>query len=183
VEAPQLERLRNHFENPPNAYRSLPFWAWNDDLKEEELNRQVKQMKEQGMGGFFIHSRDGLETVYMGQEWMELVRSTVETAKAEDMQAWLYDEDRWPSGFAGGLVQARGGDAFRAKGLTLEVLPPPLPGEDGVIGSLDFDDTDTDIVALFRAVINERDLIRCERIQASGSRELRNDEVLLLFRT
>jgi hypothetical protein len=182
VEAPQLERLRNHFENPPNAYRSLPFWAWNDDLKEEELNRQVKQMKEQGMGGFFIHSRDGLETVYMGQEWMELVRSTVETAKAEDMQAWLYDEDRWPSGFAGGLVQARGGDAFRAKGLTLEVLPPPLPGEDGVIASLDFDDTDTDIVALFRAVINERDLIRCERIQAGGSRELRNDEVLLLFR-
>lgn len=57
------------------------------------------------MGGFFIHSRDGLETVYMGQEWMELVRSTVETAEALDMQAWLYDEDRWPSGFAGDLFK------------------------------------------------------------------------------
>lgn len=173
MEAPQLERLRNQFENPSNAYRSLPFWAWNDDLKEEELNRQVKQMKEQGMGGFFIHSRDGLETVYMGQEWMELVRSTVETAKAEDMQAWLYDEDRWPSGFAGGLVQGRGGDAFRAKGLTLEVL---------TAASSQLDIVDTDTVARFKAVINERDLILCERIQAGASSELGNDEVLLIFR-
>lgn len=112
MEAPQLERLRHHFENPPNAYRSLPFWAWNDDLEEEELNRQVKQMKEQGMGGFFIHSRDGLETVYMGQEWMELVRSTVETAEALDMQAWLYDEDRWPSGFAGDLFKPEAATLF-----------------------------------------------------------------------
>ncbi|MEC0267169.1 glycosyl hydrolase [Paenibacillus anseongense] len=173
MEEPQLKRLRNQFENPSNIYRSLPFWAWNDDLEEEELNRQVKQMKEQGMGGFFIHSRDGLETVYMGQEWMDLVRSTVETAKAENMQAWLYDEDRWPSGFAGGLVQARGGDAFRAKGLTLEVIPA-----DSLQSVID----DTDTVALFRAVINERDLIRCERLQAGASRELRSDEVLLLFR-
>ncbi|MBD0378650.1 glycosyl hydrolase [Paenibacillus sedimenti] len=172
------ERLRHNFEDPSAEYRSLPFWAWNDQLEEEELNRQVQQMKEQGMGGFFIHSRDGLETVYMGREWMELVRKTVETAETLGMQAWLYDEDRWPSGFAGGLVQARGGDAFRAKGLTLEVLRPSgSDGVDGLTAGID------DAVALFRAVIDERDLIRCERLHAVTDQGIWNkDEVLLVFR-
>lgn len=35
---------------------------------------------------------------------MRLVRTCVEKAEAESMLAWLYDEDRWPFGFAGGLV-------------------------------------------------------------------------------
>lgn len=164
------DKLRQTFDRPSAEYRSLPFWAWNDELEAEELVRQVEQMKEQGMGGFFIHSRDGLETVYMGREWMDCVRKTVDAAERLGMQAWLYDEDRWPSGFAGGLVQARGGDAFRAKGLTMEVLRS-TDGEDM-----------SDAVALFKAVINERNLLRCQRLDLHDRFELNEDEVLLVFR-
>lgn len=164
------EQLRQKFDHPSVEYRSVPFWAWNDSLEEEELVRQVKQMKEQGMGGFFIHSREGLETVYMGREWMAFTRKIVETAKELGMQVWLYDEDRWPSGFAGGLVQDRGGDAFRAKGLTMEVCQQ--------IGSDDL----TDSVALFKAVIDERNLVRCERLHDDQFIALKEDEVLLVFR-
>jgi hypothetical protein len=169
------ELLRSRFEEPPAEYRSLPFWAWNDKLEKGELVRQIRQMNEQGMGGFFIHSRDGLETVYMSEEWMEHVRTAVETAEELGMQAWLYDEDRWPSGFAGGLVQARGGDAYRAKGLTLEVLQElPEP------------ETLADCVALFRAVVDERSLLRCERLHPAslrgGAISLEPGEVLLVFR-
>lgn len=172
-----IERLRRQFADPSAEYRSLPFWAWNDDLEQEELNRQVRQMKEQGMGGFFIHSRDGLETVYMGEEWMKLVRGTVETAEAHGMQAWLYDEDRWPSGFAGGLVQARGGDAFRAKGLTMEVLRGAAAVDAAAVDSLN------DAVSLFRATIDERELLHCERLQTGAAPAAGNkDEVLLVFR-
>ena len=35
---------------------------------------------------------------------MELIKDAVVKAKSEEMLAWLYDEDRWPSGAAGGLV-------------------------------------------------------------------------------
>ncbi|WP_311198870.1 hypothetical protein [Paenibacillus hexagrammi] len=134
-------------------------------------------MKEQGMGGFFIHSRDGLETVYMGQEWMNLVRSTVETAEQLGMQTWLYDEDRWPSGFAGGLVQERGGDAFRAKGLTLEVLHPSRSNDVSDAKGIQ------DAVALFKAVVAERELIQCERLDAFAAGVTWKDgEVLLVFR-
>ena len=51
-----------------------------------------------------MHSRSGLATDYLSEEFFGLVKSCVEKAKKENMFAYLYDEDRWPSGFAGGLV-------------------------------------------------------------------------------
>ena len=35
---------------------------------------------------------------------MDLIKDCVDKAKSEEMLAWLYDEDRWPSGAAGGIV-------------------------------------------------------------------------------
>jgi hypothetical protein len=115
-----MDNLAREFWQPPLAFRGAPFWSWNDKLQVDELVRQVRDMQAHGMGGFFMHSRDGLETIYMGTEWMECIRETVRVAKETGMGAWLYDEDRWPSGAAGGLVPARGGDAIRAKVVTVE---------------------------------------------------------------
>ena len=115
--------LQNEFISPSTKYRSLPFWAWNDNLELEEMKQQISSMKEEGIGGFFMHSRDGLETEYIGNEWKSYIKAAVEEAKQNGMYAWLYDEDRWPSGTAGGRVTKDGGDAFRCKGLTLEVIP------------------------------------------------------------
>jgi hypothetical protein len=116
------ERARREslFRDPPAAFRSLPFWAWNARLENAEIADQIRSMKERGMGGFFMHSRDGLETPYMGSEWIDAVKTAVRVAEEEGLAAWLYDEDRWPSGASGGKVPARG-DAYRAKGLTLEL--------------------------------------------------------------
>ena len=50
----------NEFKNPGSEYRSIPFWAWNDELDTDEIRRQIREMKSCGIGGFFIHSRDGL---------------------------------------------------------------------------------------------------------------------------
>ncbi|MGA9350577.1 MAG: glycoside hydrolase, partial [Anaerolineae bacterium] len=95
------------FKNPPKTFRAAPFWSWNDDLDPEELVRQVGLMDEAGWGGFFMHSRVGLVTPYLSEQWMECVRATVAEAKRRGMGAYLYDEDKWPSGFAGGLVPAQ----------------------------------------------------------------------------
>jgi len=57
-----------------------------------------------GIGGFHIHSRTGLAIDYLSDEFMDLVKLCNEKAKEENMLCWLYDEDRWPSGFAGGYV-------------------------------------------------------------------------------
>jgi hypothetical protein len=57
-----------------------------------------------GLGGFFMHSRVGLGTAYLSEEWFRCIGACVDEARKLGMEAWLYDEDRWPSGAAGGLV-------------------------------------------------------------------------------
>jgi len=96
----------HQFQSPPKEYREVPFWSWNDDLDPGELRRQIALMDEAGWGGFFMHARVGLRTPYMGRHWMACIRACVETARERGLGAWLYDEDKWPSGFAGGLSVA-----------------------------------------------------------------------------
>ena len=96
----------SQFKNPSAEFRGAPFWSWNCKLEKEELLRQLDVYQEMGIGGAHIHCRTGLETPYLGEEFMELVKASVEKAKADGMKIWLYDEDRWPSGFGGGRVTA-----------------------------------------------------------------------------
>ena len=92
--------IKKEFINPSILYRGKPFWSWNGELKEKELIRQAKIMKEMGLGGFFMHSRAGLITEYLGEEWFDLINKVADAAEEEGMEAWLYDEDRYPSGSA-----------------------------------------------------------------------------------
>ena len=100
--APKLSQ--ELFENPTAEYRGTPFWGWNCELKREELEWQLENFKKMGFGGAHMHVRTGMSTPYLSDEFMTLIKACVEKAKSEDMLAWLYDEDRWPSGAAGGLV-------------------------------------------------------------------------------
>ena len=88
----------------PNMYKPVPFWSWNEKLDAEELKRQIEEFKNKGYGGHFMHSRVGLVTRYLSEEWMELIREGAIISKELGIDAWLYDEDKWPSGYAGGLV-------------------------------------------------------------------------------
>ena len=99
-----IKDIKNSFVSPGAEYRGKPFWSWNGELREEELIRQAEVMKEMGLGGFFMHSRSGLMTEYLGDTWFELTNKVADAAEKLGMEAWLYDEDRWPSGCAGGKV-------------------------------------------------------------------------------
>jgi len=92
------------FRKPTAEYRGTPFWAWNGKLEKDELLRQIEIFKEMGLGGFHMHVRTGMETTYLSEEFKEFVRACTDKAKKEEMLSWLYDEDRWPSGAAGGLI-------------------------------------------------------------------------------
>src|ERR1035437_1565563 len=92
------------FANPPAIYRGTPFWSWNTRLDSQTLLRQIDAMREMGMAGFHMHRRTGRATPYLSDEFLGFVRECAEKAKRQNMIAWLYDEDRWPSGAAGGLV-------------------------------------------------------------------------------
>jgi hypothetical protein len=94
----------DQFLNPSVDFRSAPFYSLNDQLDTTELIRQINEFKEGGFGGFFLHSRSGLLTQYMGKEWWQAMDAAVKQSRKIGLKAWFYDEDKWPSGFAGGKV-------------------------------------------------------------------------------
>lgn len=109
------------FRAPTSEYRGAPFWCWNNKLSWEQLEPQIEHFQAMGMGGFHIHVRTGLATPYLGEEFMALVRASTEKAAENGMLTWLYDEDRWPSGYGGGLVTKE--ERFRAKHLLFTRFP------------------------------------------------------------
>lgn len=99
-----MNQLLNGLEERADKYQSVPFWSWNDKLDPDVLREQIRWMKKNGIGGFFMHARGGLRTEYMSEDWMQCVDACVDEAKQQGMQAWIYDENGWPSGFAGGKL-------------------------------------------------------------------------------
>ncbi|MBQ7064037.1 MAG: hypothetical protein IJM90_04005 [Firmicutes bacterium] len=81
-----------------------PFWFWNGEMDPEEIRRQIRQMHQQGVRGFLIHPRQGLELPYLSRAFFERVRVAVQEAKDCGMEVWLYDEYPYPSGVTAGKV-------------------------------------------------------------------------------
>ncbi len=118
----QPELSAELFQNPTCEYRGTPFWAWNGRLDDEELKTQIDTFKTMGLGGFHMHVRTGMDSPYLSEEFMDHIRFCVDEAKKQDMLAWLYDEDRWPSGTAGGRV-TRNQPEHARKTLLLTTIP------------------------------------------------------------
>ena len=92
------------FSDPSSEYRTVPFWVWNKDVSNEDIDRNLREFKKRGFGGVFIHPRYGLMTEYLSSRWFELVKYSRDVARELDMKLWIYDENSYPSGFAGGHV-------------------------------------------------------------------------------
>ncbi len=102
TDAPLTEE---RFRNPAAEYRSTPFWGWNGELNRAVLEEQIDCMRRMGFGGFYMHPRLNLATPYLSDAFMDAVGACVEKAKDTGMLPGLYDEDRYPSGDAGGMVR------------------------------------------------------------------------------
>lgn len=96
--------LREQFANPPNSFRLQPFWFLNHRLEEDQLRLQIREMADKGIGGAVLHARHGLLTEYMSAQWLEAIGVCIDEMRRLGMEAWLYDENNWPSGTHGGQV-------------------------------------------------------------------------------
>lgn len=114
--------LKTLFADPPSEYRSAPLWDWNDKITEEGIAFQMEQFKKAGIGGVFVHPRPGLITEYLSDEWFHLFNYTLQKGRELDMKVWIYDENSYPSGFAGGHVPAQMPESYQnGTGLSMEV--------------------------------------------------------------
>lgn len=100
----KFNELKALLQKEHNDYKSIPFWSWNNEIEEDELVKQIEEMKSVGIGGFIMHARTGLKVEYLGEKWFSCIKACLKKAKELNMETWVYDENGWPSGFVGGKL-------------------------------------------------------------------------------
>src|SRR5512145_65757 len=97
-------KARALFRKPPTEYSTGPLWVWNDMLTEQEIRESLRELASQKVKQVWVHPRPGLMTPYLGEDWFRLWKVALKEAARLDMNVWIYDENSYPSGFAGGWV-------------------------------------------------------------------------------
>lgn len=151
------------FRNPTKEYRGAPFWAWNTRPEKDAMERQMQAFAEMGFGGFHMHSRTGLDIPYLGDEFMDDIRFCAQYAAEHDMLAWGYDEDRFPSGFAGGLVTKDKEYRYRELFMTFDERTDYLPTRPEGRAKESY------LIAKFDIVLNEDGTLRSYEFLKEGS--------------
>ncbi len=111
--------LKTALTGDMKKHKSIPFWSWNNFLDENILTKQIEDMYHAGIGGFIMHARTGLKDEYLGEKWFSCIDACLKKAKELDMEAWIYDENGWPSGFVGGKLLEK--EEYRARFLEYTV--------------------------------------------------------------
>lgn len=98
----------------PAYLRPAPLFVFNEEhegvMGEPRVTMMLEKIKANGFGGAYIHPRPGMITEYLSPRWFELVRHTVRECRRLGLVPHLYDENSYPSGFAGGHVVAQAPD-------------------------------------------------------------------------
>jgi hypothetical protein len=125
--SPQAESqdVPKDFIDPPLEFSVMPFWFWNDTLKDEEIVRQIADFEAHDVYGFVIHPRIGLpdDVTWLGDKMIHAMNVAISEASRRKMYVVLYDEGMYPSGSSSGQVVARN-PAHAARGLAKIDLKP-----------------------------------------------------------
>ena len=85
-------------------FRPAVLWSWNGDMTPGRIHAMLQGFAQRNIGGVFIHPRPGLVTEYLSDEWFSLWALALEECKRLGIECHIYDENCFPSGFAGGHV-------------------------------------------------------------------------------
>ncbi len=102
------------FENPPVSHRSMPMWHINGEMTTQGINEQLTEVKRSGFGGMSVlpvsehrpSSTPGTAPRYLSEDYFEYYGQILETTEKLGMKAIFYDDIDFPSGTAGGRMQA-----------------------------------------------------------------------------
>ncbi|MCU0979514.1 MAG: hypothetical protein MUF25_10160, partial [Pirellulaceae bacterium] len=125
--------LKKVFVQPPRGYSTAPLWVWNDMLTEDQIRLTMRDLAAQHVKQAFVHPRPGLMTPYLSDDWFRLWQVALDEAERLDMNLWIYDENSYPSGFAGGWVPRLMPES-RGRGLKFESVKQPANLGDDVLG-------------------------------------------------
>ncbi len=76
---------------------------WQHGEGEEILRNEIRQMHEKGMAGFVVESRPHPD--FLGAGWWRDLAIIIDEAKQRSMTIYIFDDQKFPSGFAAGRVK------------------------------------------------------------------------------
>jgi hypothetical protein len=132
-ETNDFKALSAQFAEPSNKFGTAPLWVWNTRVTPGLIDMSLKEYKNKGFGGVFIHPRPGMITEYLSDDWYALYEYAIKCGKELGLDVWIYDENSYPSGFAGGHVPAEMPEsAGQGQSLVLQkftAFPDTVPDE------------------------------------------------------
>ncbi len=83
------------FQNPPREARASCYWWWKGGLTAAEMGRQLRALKEAGLGGAHIIPWRS-DPAYLSPEWLTVLRAAADAARQEAMFLDLSANATWP---------------------------------------------------------------------------------------
>lgn len=120
----ESREVKELFKKPTRDYSNGPLWVWNDMLTDDQIRSTLRDLAKQQVKQVWVHPRPGLMTPYLSPEWFRLWKLALREAERLDMNVWIYDENSYPSGFAGGFVPELMPES-RGKGLAARQTDSP----------------------------------------------------------
>ena len=110
-----MKKLRENFQsNDPARFIYPLLWLRGEDNETEDVIRnEIRIMYEAGSAGFVVESRPHKD--YLGNGWWRDLGICVDEAKKSGMKIWIFDEEYYPSGIAGGRVLQKNPDQYRMR--------------------------------------------------------------------
>ncbi|BAL89591.1 hypothetical protein AMIS_43710 [Actinoplanes missouriensis 431] len=90
---------------PKDSYPSI-YWYWNNTITPEITDRQMAEMRAKNVFSFVLFPYGGAaqQPAFFTEAWFDLVEHVLREAKRTGMKVWLFNDNNFPSGRAGGLV-------------------------------------------------------------------------------
>lgn len=77
------------FAQPAGLWRGVTLWMLNDRLDRTELRRQLGEIRAAGIHTVITRTFVGLQTPYLGDEWMKVLEAVVSGARELGMRVWF----------------------------------------------------------------------------------------------
>ena len=97
-----MNRLKSvYYSKDFPSYLTPLFWQHGED--ESTLREEIRQMHENGIGGFVVEARP--HNNFLGDKWWCDIDIIIDEAKKRNMKIWFFDDCHFPSGFSAGKIR------------------------------------------------------------------------------
>ncbi|AUH39896.1 glycoside hydrolase [Streptomyces sp. CMB-StM0423] len=96
----------DRFARPGTGSMPMVLWFWNGTLTRELVDEGLVDMRAKGVTEVLVFPFDtaALRPEFFTEEWFDLIGHTLREAGRHDMAVWLFNDDFFPSGRAGGFA-------------------------------------------------------------------------------